>query len=448
MSLTKLDADLDIISKLEDEPNDTQGLTAAELKAKFDEAGKTIAEFIGETLIPELEKELEELRDDDDGLQGMIESLDPERAVADAGGVEAFVEDAIAEHDTDTGAHAGILKKISDAEAAFGEAIGALAQKTEGDLTTHNDSDDAHSDIRQSVTALDGRVDTEVAALDSKIDERIDEIRALEEDVGDLRDKKLDKTGGEISGNIKVAKTLEVEQNINVGGSVTSKKVIGLEKTTEESGAVSLAKMREYVANEIASIGGSSGDADASVAEHNSSTTAHADIRELLNRYEPVTAKSETGSYSGVRYTATVPGVTKLYPGLKITIVPDRVSNSTRPNLNVNGLGRKDIVLPSAGSAASYYAASKSFLAVNRPVDLELGLNSAGSALVWRATSLSRPVAENLSWGEAVVDVVNGGTGRSAITDSAPSSAKYRASAILPEASKRTPQAGVINWYY
>lgn len=40
------DADLDIIQKLDDEPNDVGGLTSSELKAKFDEAGNTIKDWL------------------------------------------------------------------------------------------------------------------------------------------------------------------------------------------------------------------------------------------------------------------------------------------------------------------------------------------------------------------------------------------------------------------
>ena len=47
-----LDDDLDIIQKLDDEPNDVGGLTAAEFKAKFDAAGNTIKRYINEELLP------------------------------------------------------------------------------------------------------------------------------------------------------------------------------------------------------------------------------------------------------------------------------------------------------------------------------------------------------------------------------------------------------------
>lgn len=56
--LTKLLADLSIISLLDDEPNDVGGLSSEELKARFDEAANTIKEYINETLLPELASEI------------------------------------------------------------------------------------------------------------------------------------------------------------------------------------------------------------------------------------------------------------------------------------------------------------------------------------------------------------------------------------------------------
>lgn len=44
--------DMEIIQALDDEPNDVGGLTAAELKAKFDEAGLRIQRYINEILLP------------------------------------------------------------------------------------------------------------------------------------------------------------------------------------------------------------------------------------------------------------------------------------------------------------------------------------------------------------------------------------------------------------
>lgn len=55
MSLEKLIKDLNIVQQLDDEPNDVGGLSAAELKKKFDEGSLTIQEYINNVLIPALE---------------------------------------------------------------------------------------------------------------------------------------------------------------------------------------------------------------------------------------------------------------------------------------------------------------------------------------------------------------------------------------------------------
>lgn len=52
--IPSLDADLDIIQKLDDEPNDVGGMTAQELKAVFDKAGNLVKNYLNETLLPAL----------------------------------------------------------------------------------------------------------------------------------------------------------------------------------------------------------------------------------------------------------------------------------------------------------------------------------------------------------------------------------------------------------
>lgn len=52
IELEYLNGDLNIIQKLDDEPNDVGGLTSSQLKAKFDEAGNAIKDYINNDLIP------------------------------------------------------------------------------------------------------------------------------------------------------------------------------------------------------------------------------------------------------------------------------------------------------------------------------------------------------------------------------------------------------------
>lgn len=54
ITVDPMTSDLNIIQKLDDEPNDVGGLSAAELKAKFDEAGNIIKGYINDSLIPQV----------------------------------------------------------------------------------------------------------------------------------------------------------------------------------------------------------------------------------------------------------------------------------------------------------------------------------------------------------------------------------------------------------
>jgi hypothetical protein len=54
MALNLFNYDMDIISKLEDEPNDVGGMEADALKAKFDEGGKAIQTYINKELVPNI----------------------------------------------------------------------------------------------------------------------------------------------------------------------------------------------------------------------------------------------------------------------------------------------------------------------------------------------------------------------------------------------------------
>lgn len=54
MAFTQFAKDMDIISKLSDTPNVDDGLTAAQLKAKFDEGGNAVKDYINNTLLAEV----------------------------------------------------------------------------------------------------------------------------------------------------------------------------------------------------------------------------------------------------------------------------------------------------------------------------------------------------------------------------------------------------------
>lgn len=55
MALTKFLIDVNNISALSDRPNEIDGLTSAELKARFDKAGGDIKSYLNETLTEEID---------------------------------------------------------------------------------------------------------------------------------------------------------------------------------------------------------------------------------------------------------------------------------------------------------------------------------------------------------------------------------------------------------
>ena len=52
MAITPFEKDIEIIQKLDDEPNDVQGLTPEELKKRFDQAAIWLKEYINTVLLP------------------------------------------------------------------------------------------------------------------------------------------------------------------------------------------------------------------------------------------------------------------------------------------------------------------------------------------------------------------------------------------------------------
>ena len=79
--IPELDEDLDVIQKLDDEPNDVGGLTASELKAEFDKAGNIIKDYINNELRPKLSGTIAEEEE--------RENAEAERVQAEQGRVTA-----------------------------------------------------------------------------------------------------------------------------------------------------------------------------------------------------------------------------------------------------------------------------------------------------------------------------------------------------------------------
>lgn len=64
MALTKFLTNVNNIQALSDKPNEIDGLTSAELKAKFDKAGSDIKTYINDTLTEELDTKFGSITED------------------------------------------------------------------------------------------------------------------------------------------------------------------------------------------------------------------------------------------------------------------------------------------------------------------------------------------------------------------------------------------------
>lgn len=86
--IPELDDDLDIIQKLDDEPNDVGGLTAAQLKAKFDEGPNAIKRYINDELLPAISDTVAEADVRAEAEQGRV-AAEAARVTAEQGRASA-----------------------------------------------------------------------------------------------------------------------------------------------------------------------------------------------------------------------------------------------------------------------------------------------------------------------------------------------------------------------
>ena len=125
--------------------------------------------------------------------------------------------------------------------------------------------------------------------------------------------------------------------------------------------------------------------------------TTKAKCIEGLNYFGPVTTDGD-----GSSYIANVDGIEELTVGMKVTIIPHVVSNSTTPTFNLNSLGAKYIRMPGTyNTATSANGPIDSWLSKGKPVTL------TWNGEHWE-TDIHRPTAASIS---GAVDIANGGTG-------------------------------------
>ena len=154
LEIQLLDGDLNIIQKLDDEPNDVGGLTSAELKAKFDESGNIIKKYINEILIPAVLT--------DDATEESRKQAEAARVAAEQGRVTA--EEGRVSAET---ARAQAETARQSAEAARSGAESTRQSKENARQTAETARANAETD-RQAAETRRGEAETARASAESE----------------------------------------------------------------------------------------------------------------------------------------------------------------------------------------------------------------------------------------------------------------------------------------
>lgn len=111
MAIPKMTDELNIISQLGDNPNTDNGLTAEELKAKFDEAPKLIKEYINNKLVPAVQKVETTADGHTTKIQSMESSLTEATSLANSAAAAAKNAQAVANEAQQAAAAAGGMRR-------------------------------------------------------------------------------------------------------------------------------------------------------------------------------------------------------------------------------------------------------------------------------------------------------------------------------------------------
>lgn len=160
MSIPTLDTDLSIIQKLDDYPNDIGGLSAAQLKAKFDEGVLALQTYINTVLIPALIAEkipfTPSTAINAETIQAAIENVQSQLSRAVAGTIP-----------NNTVGMEKLTKTVQNAIASGGSASAAVAELSEV-VTQNVAATNENTTAIAAINAANVGRDAEIAKISGK----------------------------------------------------------------------------------------------------------------------------------------------------------------------------------------------------------------------------------------------------------------------------------------
>ena len=304
LEIEYLNGDLNIIQKLDDEPNDVGGLTSAQLKAKFDEAGNTIKTYINDTLIPAILA--------DDATEAAREAAEQERVTAEQGRTSAEstrVQDEQKRVSAENGRVEAEAQRAAAEQARADENTGIVARATaqanaaaESAESTSASAQTAQSAASSAGAAASTASSAAAAASGSASDAAGSAATAAEKATA------ASGSASDAAGSAAAA-------------AQSAASVAGINKTAE-SWAVGGTGTRpgedtdnaKYWAEQAQAVAGgdfaTKTEAQGYVADHNQSATAHSDIREAVSEAGKAFVIAGTLAYDEGTDKYTISGVT------------------------------------------------------------------------------------------------------------------------------------------
>lgn len=342
------DEDMDIIQKLDDEPNDVGGLTAEQLKAEFDAAGKKTKEYINNELIPAI----------------IANALTEEtRANAEAERV-ANEQERVSNEETRLSAESG--RTSAEANRVIAENNRVSAEQSR-------------------VTAEAARVSAEQARVDST-------NGIVAQATAQANAAKTSADGAKASATAAASSATSASNSASNAASSASSAASSSSSASSSASAARAAQAAAEKARDEAqgAVGGdfaTKTEVSDRIKAHNESTSAHGDIRQLIQQS------------AGYTKAQTLADVTKTKFGLGADAVPDDVFGVL--SRFQNGLGNEYvwaktgvIPVPQKGSSDT----TTYLIATSSPVETNVVQYSDGVEVVDGVVRLKNPATLDLSY--------------------------------------------------
>lgn len=306
VTIPVFDEDMDIIQKLDDEPNDVGGLTANQLKAEFDAAGKRTQDYINNELIPVLISGAltEEARANAEAERVVNEqervSNEEARVAKETSRITAEANRVLAENERDVAEQNRVI-----AEAARVSAEQARVDSTNGIVAQ------ATAQANAAKTSADGAKASATAAASSATSASNSASNAASSASSAASSSSFASSSASAARAAQAAaEKARDEAQGAVGGDFATKTEAKGYANTAESNA------KSYTDQKIAVI--PTPDVSGQINTHNADTGAHSDIRQLIQ---------QSAGYTKVQ---TLTDATKTLYGLGADAVPDDVLNAIK----------------------------------------------------------------------------------------------------------------------